>query len=249
MEVAQGIHRFDTGPFNWYLIVEDGRFTLVDAGFPGHYPTFLEGIQSLGLGLKDLEAIVLTHAHADHTGFAERVRQETRVPIFIHREDASMASRVWQLPWWGLLSNAWRPFMAGMLGRAIVNGVFSLTSLEEVHTFEDGAILDFPGRPQILHLPGHTAGESALFLPQRNVLLSGDTLVTLDLFTGDHGKPQVPHRMLNSNDPLAHRSLARLKELGRLTLLPGHGDAWTGEMEEAIAMASLPPVPHSRSAR
>lgn len=249
MQVAQGIHRFDTGPFNWYLIVEDGRFTLVDAGFPGHYLTFLEGIQSLGLVLKDLEAIILTHAHADHTGFAERVRKETRVPVFVHREDAAMASRVLQLPWWGLLSNAWRPFTAGMLGRALVNGVFTFPSIEEVQTFEDGAILDVPGHPQVLHLPGHTAGECAFFLPQRNALITGDTLVTLNLFTGEQGKPQVPHRLLNRNDQLAHRSLTRLKELGNLTVLPGHGAPWKGPVEEAIAMAVAPPAPHTRSAR
>lgn len=43
MEVAPGIHHFDTNPFNWYLIEEGGRFTLVDAGFPGHHRVFLQG--------------------------------------------------------------------------------------------------------------------------------------------------------------------------------------------------------------
>ena len=82
MKVAQNIHHFDTGPFNWYLIEESQRLTLVDAGFPGHYHTFLKGIQSLGYAIKDIEAIILTHAHADHIGFAERVRKESRAPVY-----------------------------------------------------------------------------------------------------------------------------------------------------------------------
>ncbi len=31
--IAPGIYHFDTGPFNWYIIEDEGRLTLVDAGF------------------------------------------------------------------------------------------------------------------------------------------------------------------------------------------------------------------------
>ena len=49
-EIAGGgyVYHFDTGPFNWYVIRQDGRLTVVDAGFPGHYATFLRGIRALG---------------------------------------------------------------------------------------------------------------------------------------------------------------------------------------------------------
>lgn len=104
-----------------------------------------------------------------------------------------MAARVLQLPWVGLLSNAWRPFTGGMLGRAIVNGVFAMPSISNARSFKDGDVLDVPGRPHVLHVPGHTPGESALYLPDRKVLISGDTLVTLDLFSGKKGEPQLPH--------------------------------------------------------
>jgi len=48
MELINGIHHFETGPFNWYVIEESGRLTLVDAGFPGHYRVFLDGLRSIG---------------------------------------------------------------------------------------------------------------------------------------------------------------------------------------------------------
>ena len=44
--IAPGIHHFDTGPFNWYIIEDEGRLTLVDAGFPGNYSVFTKGIAS-----------------------------------------------------------------------------------------------------------------------------------------------------------------------------------------------------------
>ena len=80
MKVTQNIHHFDTGPFNWYLIEESQRLTLVDAGFPGHYHTFLKGIQSLGYAIKDIEAIILTHAHADHIGFCRKGQKRKQSP-------------------------------------------------------------------------------------------------------------------------------------------------------------------------
>ncbi len=237
MELAKGIHRFETGPFNWYVIEESGRITLVDAGFPGHYGVFLDGLKSIGRSKSDVEAIVLTHAHADHTGFAERLRRETNAPVFIHKDDARMATRILQLPWVALLSNAWRPFTAGMLGRAIINGVFTMPSLSKTQAFQDGDILDVPGKPHVLHVPGHTAGESALYLPDRKVLISGDTLVTLDLFGQKPAGPQRPRRQLNAGDKLARRSLDRMRELGAVTMLPGHGKPWAGTMADAIRIA------------
>jgi glyoxylase-like metal-dependent hydrolase (beta-lactamase superfamily II) len=237
MEVAPGIHHFDTGPFNWYVIEEGGRLTLVDAGFPGHYSVFRKGIQSLGRELKDVEAILLTHSHADHTGFAERLRKETKAPVFVHSADLSAIGKVLQLPWWGLLSNAWRPYIATMLATAVVNGVFTMPSISNARTFGDGDVLDVPGRPHVLHAPGHTPGEVAFYLPERKVLISGDTLVTRNLITGDLGGPQVTHPLLNDDDKAARRSLDRLREIGRVTMLPGHGKPWTGTMADAVKIA------------
>ena len=237
MEIATGIHKFESGPFNWYLIEENGRFTLVDAGFPGHHTIYKKGLQSLGKSDKDIEAIVLTHAHADHIGFAERVRKETGVTVFVHKEDATMACRPLQLPWFGLLSNAWRAYTAKMLGVAIVNGVFSMPHLTKVVTVENGQTLDIPGRPLILHTPGHTDGEIALLLENRKVLLSGDTIVTRNLLTGEVGQPQIVNPILTNNYGQATRSLDLLREIGQVTMLSGHGSPWQGKMSDAVEIA------------
>ena len=237
-EVSPGIYHFDTGPFNWYIIEEDSRLTLVDAGFPGHYKTFIKGLHILGFNKKDFEAILLTHAHADHIGFAERLRQETGAPVFIHQADAAMASLPLQLPWFGLLSNAWRPYIAQMLGTAVVNGIFNLPRITKLQTFKNGEILDVPGRPLVIHTPGHTPGEVVFYLHQRKILFSGDTLVTRDLMTGKSGEPQITHPLLNHDFKQAYQSLGRLKEIGKVKMFPGHGNPWTGEITEAIKLAS-----------
>jgi glyoxylase-like metal-dependent hydrolase (beta-lactamase superfamily II) len=228
------LHHFDTGPFNWYIISQAGRLTLVDAGLPGHYPVFLNGLRSLGCGLKDVEAVILTHAHADHTGFAEALRRAANVPVFIHRDDLALSRRVLNLPWDGLLTNAWRPYVVSIFGRAALNGVFSMPRLAQAYAFKDGDTLDVPGTPRVIHVPGHTPGEAVFHLPEAGMLLSGDALITRDLLTGTQGPPQVPASVLNGNDEEARRSLDRLSGLGMVTVLPGHGKPWKGDLAAAI---------------
>lgn len=237
MEIANGVHHFDCGPFNWYLIEEEGRLTLVDAGFPGHYNVYKKGLELLGKSSNDIEAIILTHAHADHIGFAEKVRKETGSQVYVHSGDAKMACKPLQLPWFGLLSNAWRAYTAKMLGVAIVNGVFTLPHLTKVQTVADGQILDVPGRPKIVHTPGHTDGEIVLLLEGRKILISGDTIVTRNLLTGAVGRPQLTNPVLNHNYKQAMRSLNLLRELGEVTLLSGHGTPWVGNMNDAVNIA------------
>jgi glyoxylase-like metal-dependent hydrolase (beta-lactamase superfamily II) len=237
MTLADGIHHFPTGPFNWYVIEESGRLTLVDAGFPGHFSAFEQGLRSIGREIQDVEAVILTHAHADHMGFADRAGTAAKAPVFIHRQDAAAARRPMQLPWLALLSNAWHPFMASVLTRATMNGVFSFAHVSSPHTFDDGDVLDVPGRPHVIHTPGHTAGEVAFYLPTRKVLLSGDTLVTRDLYTGRGGAPQLTRPRLNDDVSWARRSLDRLKDLGSVHMLPGHGAPWDGDMRDAVVGA------------
>lgn len=238
MEVAKGVHHFDTGAFNWYLIEENGQLTLVDAGFPGHYKTYKEGLKSLGKTNKDLEAIVLTHAHADHIGFAERLRKETGVAVYVHKEDAKMATKPLQLPWFGLAINAWRPYtLINVLGAGIVNGIFTLPHLTQVQTVENGQVLDIPGRPRILHTPGHTDGEISLFLEERNILIAGDTIVTRNLLSGSLSGPQIASPILTADYKQNMRSLDLLRELGHVTMLSGHGIPWKGNMGDAVGIA------------
>ena len=238
MQILPGVFKFDTGPFNWYIIEEAGRITLIDAGFPGHYATFKAGLQEMGKSIEDVDAILLTHAHADHTGFAERLRRESNATVHIHRDDQAGVSRPLNLPWFGLLANAWRSYTRSMLLHATWNGIFQLPAISKVRAFEHGDILEVPGRPQVLHVPGHTPGEVCFFFPERQLTFSGDTIVTRNLFTGAEDGPQIPHRLLNSSDRQARQSLDLLKDLGYVTILPGHGKPWTGEITVAIELAN-----------
>jgi glyoxylase-like metal-dependent hydrolase (beta-lactamase superfamily II) len=91
MQVAEGVHRITGGVVNFYLIEDGRKLTLIDAGTPGDWDLFVRTVGSLGRTLDDVETVLLTHAHSDHTGFAERVRSEASVSVRVHAGDVDLA--------------------------------------------------------------------------------------------------------------------------------------------------------------
>jgi glyoxylase-like metal-dependent hydrolase (beta-lactamase superfamily II) len=236
-EVAPAVHRITGGVTNFYLIEEGGRFILVDAGTPGDWGLLQRALSARGGGLDALEAVLLTHAHADHTGFAERARTEAHAPVWVHRADAAVARGA-------------RPGKNdGSMARYLMRAEFYRTALSlmrrggtkivpvvEVSTYGDGEIVDVPGRPRAIHAPGHTPGNAALFLEERRVLLSGDAMVTRNPLTGRVG-PQIMPSGFNRDTSQALQSLNALQRLMADVVLPGHGEPWTGEAGEAVRLA------------
>src|SRR5919202_2114649 len=94
--VAEGIHRIEDAYTNWYLVEDGGRLTVVDAGVPRSWDSLLAALRDLGRGTDDVEAVVLTHAHFDHVGFAERARAQLGVPVYVHEDDVPLTRHPWR---------------------------------------------------------------------------------------------------------------------------------------------------------
>jgi glyoxylase-like metal-dependent hydrolase (beta-lactamase superfamily II) len=92
MQLKEGIHRLPQGVVNFYLIEDGGKLLLVDAGTPGDWDLLVRAVADLGRRLDDLEAVLLTHAHADHIGTAERARTTAHARVWVHQADAAMAT-------------------------------------------------------------------------------------------------------------------------------------------------------------
>ncbi|MEO8425123.1 MAG: MBL fold metallo-hydrolase [Actinomycetota bacterium] len=108
----------------------------------------------------------------------------------------------------------------------------------ELSTFGDGETLDVPGRPRVVHAPGHTAGSCAMLFEQRRALVTGDALAMRNPLTGRIG-PQIAPDGLNRDSEMALRSLDALASLPADLVLTGHGEPWTDGIEEAVRLAKL----------
>ncbi|MDX1746670.1 MAG: MBL fold metallo-hydrolase, partial [Halobacteriales archaeon] len=103
--VAEGVHRCGSHRVNWYLIEADGAVTVVDAGFPTHHDLLVTSLQELDYAVSDVAACVLTHAHPDHIGFAQRLHEEEGVPVWIHEAGVQRAREGGDPPLVGMVRN------------------------------------------------------------------------------------------------------------------------------------------------
>lgn len=224
--VAPGIHRVEDAFTNWYLVEEDGRLTVVDAGVPTSWESLVEAVRAIGRRLDDIEALVLTHAHFDHIGFAERARSELGIPVYVHENDVLLTRRPRQ---YGrerspLFYLATKPKALPIIATFVRTRAFWPTPVREVRRYTDGE-LPVPGSPRVVFSPGHTLGHCSLHLPDRDALIAGDAVVMLNPYTGSTG-PQIVARSATADSERAMASLDAVADTGASTVMTGHGEVW-----------------------
>jgi glyoxylase-like metal-dependent hydrolase (beta-lactamase superfamily II) len=228
-EVAPRIRRLGDDIVNSYLVEDGGQVVIVDAGVPAYWGLLPNELSAIGRSLDDVRAVVLTHGHSDHVGYAERARGHG-IPIRIHELDAALARAEVPNPAQGFGPTRLVPLLSFLVWSAR-KGALRIPRIQEVSTFGDGATLDLPGAPVVIHVPGHTPGSAALHFPGHDALFVGDALATYAVTTGRHG-PRIAPFTADSEQALA--SLARLEDIGASLVLPGHGEAWRDGAAAAV---------------
>ena len=232
MQLAPSLHRLGNGLVNTYLLEESGEITIIDAGLPGYWKDLPAELAAMGRSVDDVRAIVLTHGHSDHIGFAERMRRERGTPVRVHELDASLARGEVPNPAKGFGPVKIRPLLEFMLYSGQRGGLRN-QPIKEVSTYWDGATLDLPGSPKVILVPGHTPGSAALHVASHDALFVGDALATKAVTTGEEG-PRVAPFTADAGEAI--RSLARIEGLEASWVLPGHGQAWNGGVGEAVRL-------------
>ena len=236
-DVVPGVHRIEDAFTNWFLIEDDGRLTIVDAGVRKSWDSLHEALGRLGHRPEQIEALVLTHAHFDHLGFAERARSELGVPVWVHENDVPLTRHPLQYsherPRSLYFATQFRalPIVAALAR----GGAFWPTPVQSVSRFTDGT-LPVPGSPRVLFTPGHTLGHCALHLADRDVVIAGDAVVMLDPYTGRTG-PQIVSGAATADSERNLSSLDAIAETEVTTVLTGHGEPWREGARSAVERA------------
>lgn len=189
------IERFVLGDFavNSYLIINDKEAVLIDVGFE---PDVIA--EYLIANNLELKAILLTHAHLDHIGGLEEIRDRFNVDVYIHKNEAE-----------------W-------LGNPVFNGSKDLPFFGEIKCkptnkliLDNEELVFGEIKIKAIFTPGHTPGGVSYLI--NKWLFTGDTLFNnsigrTDLWGGNY-KQLI--------DSIKNRLLKLSNEV---TVYPGHGE-------------------------
>lgn len=236
---AERIHRIEDAHTNWYL-VEDGAgggLTIVDTGLPRSWDSLQSALTELGRSAAEIQAVVLTHGHFDHMGFARRAQEELGVPVWAHADELSVVSHPWRydhersrIPYFR------HPQFLKIFTEMTAMGALWVKGSDSARAYGPHDRLDVPGRPQVLFTPGHTHGHCSLLFADRGAVIAGDAFVMLDPYTGREG-PCVVAGAATADSEAALSSLDALAGLDATTALTGHGPPWKGSLSDAVARA------------
>mgnify|MGYP006284029851 CR=1 FL=1 len=210
--VVGSLYRVDLGMVNAYLIDEE-EITLIDSGMPGKADSIMSAVEQIGRPPEELKHIVLTHLHADHIGSAAELKRRSGATVYMHPADAEAAgsgrSARQMNPAPSLLSFLVTKLLMGRMS-------FDVDPVATDRTVEEGERLDFAGGAEVLHLPGHAAGQIGLLLPNH-----GGVLIAADAAT--HMGPRIGWPIVVEELETTKATLRRIATMEFEVALFGHG--------------------------
>lgn len=174
---------------------ETKEAVLVDPG--GDADLILDTIKELGVTIKQ---ILITHGHFDHFLAAGEIRDELKVPIYLHSNDKIL---------WNFL-----PVQLQAMGMTLPRYIAQNLGQPD-HWLEDGQSLQVLDGT-VLHTPGHSSGSCCFHFAKSRILIAGDTL-----FRGTVGRTDL---MGGNSQSLTDSILTKLYVLPDSTyVISGHG--------------------------
>jgi len=172
-KVTGGVYQIDLRMVNAYLLTAGPDLVLIDTGLPGQERTILNAVREVGKQPMDISCILVTHLHGDHTGSLAAIKAAAGASISMHGEDARLVQK-------GISSRPSQP-APGLINWIIVRvlmPLFTTSGMEPAvidEELQDGDVLEIAGGLEVIHVPGHTAGQVAfLWREHGGVLFAAD---------------------------------------------------------------------------
>ena len=178
-----------------YLLQGSDKNVLIDTGTTSNFPSVSKSLLKIGLKIKDIHLIILTHEHSDHTGAASHFFNSA--VISAHRLAANKIE---------------------LLDDFVTMHKHLDTTDKQFYAhiwLEDNMLIDLGNRKlTIIHTPGHTSGCICIYDTGEGLLFSGDTVFANGALSDIAASGNISDYVY---------SLEKLNTMKITELYPGHG--------------------------
>jgi len=169
--------------------------TLLDCGenTKESWEALLVGLKTNGLAIKDINKIVITHAHVDHMGMASRVAQESGAKVYLSEYASDWAEHVEVM--WNQRTKLIRQTFVELIdttspilqffnsqnsGFNQILNMWEAIPSDRVAKFESRDGIEMGGRQwEVIYAPGHSSSQTVFFDPNSREIMSADMLLAI----------------------------------------------------------------------
>jgi glyoxylase-like metal-dependent hydrolase (beta-lactamase superfamily II) len=167
--------------------IKGQRNAIIDTGPPQAPDPIGSALRALDLRLADIDLILNTHAHVDHTGEDAVIKAAAPAQLLLHKDDVLLLEDPQHC-----FNQYYAPVVEALRGREYLDqermafleslgaGVTVDRQLEDNHVIDVGDDIEL----RVIHLPGHTQGSVGFYWEKEGILFSGDSVSGLHVEGG-----------------------------------------------------------------
>jgi glyoxylase-like metal-dependent hydrolase (beta-lactamase superfamily II) len=223
------------------LLWDEETALLVDTGYPGQLPLFIEAMERAGVPIAKLDKIIVSHQDLDHIGSLPSIREQCARPIEVFASETEKAyiqgeksllkitpesidKAIEAIP--KGVPEEWRSAFRKVLQHPPKSAVNRTVSGGEELPYCDGII--------VIDTPGHTPGHISLYHKLSKTLIAADALIVKD------GTLQGPDPLHSLDPEEAMRSIKAFTRYDIEAVICYHGGLYNNDANRRIAqLASL----------
>lgn len=217
------------------LLWDHDTVVLVDAGLPNSLTAIKNAMKEVGVSIRSLNKIIVTHQDIDHIGGIKDILHELNgVKVLAHEEE--------------------KPYIQGEKKFVRLNSkfmdrinafpeeerkktldMFKNAPVEVDMTLTDGQELDYCGGIIVIHTPGHTPGHICLYHKESRTLIAGDAMNVID------GQLVGPNKQILDEDDwkTAVNSLKKFEKFDVENVISYHGGLFNDNPNQRIKELNL----------
>jgi hydroxyacylglutathione hydrolase len=200
----------------------------IDSGEPSKLADFERGIAQASIRADEIQLMVLTHGHWDHTGSAGDIKALTGAKVLLHQKDMHFLDET--APGLPLGLTTWGKIMTALLKVYTSSIRIPAFEVDIVAGDEEIPLAEYGIPGTVIPTPGHSWGSVSVLLESGEAFV-GDLAMNMPPLRFSPGLP-----IFGDDIELVKASWRILLDRGATMVYPGHGKPFPAEvMRQAIA--------------